>query len=513
MDRIALPGATVDFRREEVRRCDGAHIELRPQSFSVLRRLAAKPGELVTKDELLTECWPGVIVTEDSLVQCVSDIRKALGASGRDLIRTVPRRGYVLVLPEARELREAVPAPSRPQPSVAVLPFDEFGADSAQGALGAGFAEDITTELARNRHLTVLARHTSFKAKAQGKTPAEITGAFGVRYVLEGSIRRLGERVIVNAQLIDGRDSQHVWAERYSFTAAELFTVQDELATRIAGTLFSEIREGELAASLRRPPASLNVYELVTQGDAHQSKLTREDIIAARALLERAVTLDPHYALAHIFLGYTVATDAGMAISGTVGPDALPGAIASIRRGMELDPTFARGYEALSYALFLSGQFDEALLAAERGAALGPGDAEVLNFLGVAQVGVGQYDAALASIERAIELNPLAPGYYLGIAAVALYALGRFEEASGFATAAAERSRGFTNAYVIGAAADMALGRATAAKARIAALLRQSPSFTMQAPRVAQAYARDPKLRPRFVQHLREAGMPEKGTE
>ncbi len=509
MDRIALPGATVDFRREEVRRCDGAHIELRPQSFSVLRRLATKPGELVTKDELLTECWPGVIVTEDSLVQCVSDIRRALGASGRNLIRTVPRRGYVLVLPESPETREAVPAPSRPQPSVAVLPFDEFGADTAQGVLGAGFAEDITTELARNRHLTVLARHTSFTAKAQGKTPADITAAFGVRYVLEGSIRRAGERMIVNAQLIDGCDSRHVWAERYSFTAAELFTVQDELATRIAGTLFSEIREGELAASLRRPPANLNVYELVTQGDAYQVKMTREDKIAAHAALERAVALDPAYALAHIFLGYMAATDAGSAISGTVGPDALPGAIASIRRGIALDPTLARGYEALSYALFVAGQFDQALLAADRGAALGPGDAEVLAILGLAQVGVGQYEAALASIERAIALNPLAPGYYLGIAAVALYALGRFEEASRFATATAERSPGFNPAYALGAASDMALGRKDAAAARIATLLVQSPAFSMQAPRIANAYARDPALRARFVQHLREAGMPE----
>lgn len=513
VDRIELPEVVVDLRREEVRGAGGERIELRPRSFGVLRHLAARAGELVTKDELLSACWPGVVVTDDSLTQCVSEIRRAVGEGGRDLIRTVPRRGYALVLPEAPAPGSPSPAPParrRPGgwPSVAVLPFDEFAADAGPGALGAGFAEDIITELARNRDLTVLARNTSFTAKAQGRTPAEIAAMFDVRYVLEGSVRRLGERVAVNAQLIDGRDSRHVWAERYTVSAAEVFTVQDELVARIAGTLFSEIRETEKAASLRRPPANLDVYELILRAEAHGHQLSRDGMIAARAEQERALALDPHYAMAHIAHGFLTAADAGQTISGTVGPDALPAAISSIRHGIELDPSLARGHQALGYALFLTGQFDAALMAAERSLALGPGDAEVLAFLSIAQVGIGRYAAGLASIERAMALNPLFPGYYHGIAAVALYALDRFDEASRFATAAVERSPGYTGAYSVGAAADMALGREHAATARIAALLRHSPSYTMRSPRTAMTYARDPALRARFVQHLREAGMP-----
>ncbi len=517
MDRIELPDTTVDFGREEVRGRDGMRVELRSRSFGVLRCLAARAGKLVTKDELLAECWPGVLVTEDSLTQCVSDIRRALGESGRDLIRTVARRGYVLVPPEAP--RAAAPLPETPPaapppsywPSVAVLPFDEFGAgeQGGFGPLGAGFAEDITTELARNRGLPITARHNVFAAKAQGKTPAEIAALFQARYVLEGSIRRAGERVVINAQLIDGRDGNHVWAERYSLSVAELPTVQDELVARIASTLLGEIRVAGYAASLRQPTASLDVQELVWKALAHLRQTSRDGYVAAHAELERAVALGPDYALGHVMRGYALAADAGHAGSGTVGPDALPDGIDMIRRGIELDPLLPVGHQALSFAQFLSGRFDEALLAAERCVALGPGDALNLAFLALARVGVGQYAAALADIEQATALNPVFPAYFHGIAAISLYALDRFEEASRNGTAATERCPGYTPGYVWGAAADVALGRKDEAAARVRTLLHHSPCFTAKVPLMAVAYARDPPLRARYVRHLREAGIPD----
>lgn len=513
MDRIEMPDLVVDFRREEVRGRCGARIELRAGAFAVLRYLAAKAGELATKDELLAECWPGVIVGEDSLTQCISEIRRALGEGGRGLIRTVSRRGYALVLPPAPSV--AGPPPSAPGalarqpadfwPSIAVLPFDEFGAEAGTGLLGAGFAEDITTELARNRELTIIARHSAFAAEAQGKPPAEVAALLGVRYVVEGSIRHAGERMIVNAQLIDARDSRHVWAERYGFSAAELFAAQDELVARIAGTLFSEVRAGARAASLRHPPADLGAYELVLQSQAFRH---RHDVIPARALAARAVALDPGYGRAHISLGFAIAVDAGLSLSGTVGLEVLPEATAMIRRGIELEPAIAYGHQALGYALFLTGRLDEALQAAEHSIVLGPNDAEALTFLSIVQGSVGRYAAALASIERALRLSPLLPGYYQGIGATALYALDRFEEASWRATAAMERDRSYTFGYAIGAAADMALGRETDAAVRIAVLLRDYPGFTMQSPRIAQAFARDPALRARFLRHLRDAGLP-----
>jgi adenylate cyclase len=391
-----------------------------------------------------------------------------------------------------------------------VLPFDEFGTGEPGGfgPLGAGFAEDITTELARNRGLPITARHNVFAAKAQGKTPAEIAALFQARYVLEGSIRRLGERVVINAQLIDGRDGHHVWAERYSLFAAELSTIQGELVARIASTLLGEIRVAGYTASLRQPAASLDVQELVWKAIAHLRQTSRDNYVAAHAELERAVALGPTYALGHVIRGYALACDAGMAISGTVGPEALSGAIGTIRRGIELDPLLPVGHQGLSFAQFSSGPFDEALLAAERCVALGPGDALNLVLLGLPRAGVGQYAAALANIEQAMALNPVFPAFFHGTAAKPLYALGRFEEASRNFTAATERCPGYVPGYVWGAAADVALGRKEAAAARVRTLLRHAPWVTARVPVYAVAYTRDPPLRARFVRHLREAGVP-----
>jgi TolB-like protein len=248
IDSIELAGASVDFRREEVRDRYGVRTKLQPRLASVLRYLAANAGTAVAKDELLETCWPGVVVTEDSLTQCISDLRRVLGDNDRDLIRTTPRCGYMLVLPDPDWA------------SIAVVAFDAFSGDAGDRLLGAGFAGDIIAELARNKVVKVIARNSSFAAHYQGKTAQDIAHMFHVRYVLEGSIRRVGERMFVNAQLIHGRDSRLVWAERYTLVAQDIFAAQDDLVARIAGTLFSEMRRTEEAASLRRPPATLDVY-------------------------------------------------------------------------------------------------------------------------------------------------------------------------------------------------------------------------------------------------------------
>lgn len=508
MDRIELPGLTVDLRRDEVRDREGVRLKLPPRAFGVLRCLAARPGEIVTKDDLLTNCWPGVVVTEDSLTQCISAIRRTLGEDGRELIRTVSRRGYSLVVPEASASNRGASCPPRLWPSIAVLPFDEFSGEAGQGELGAGFAEDIITELARNRNLTVLARHTSFTAKAQGMTPAEIARLFNLRYVLEGSLRRTGERMVVNAQLIDGRDSRHVWAERYAFLADDLFTTLEELVTRISGALFSEIRETEKAGCLRRPPVDLTVYELAIRGLAHKHQLTRDGLIAGRAELERAVALDAFYAPARIYLGYLNAADAGLTLSGLLDASALPAAVTEIRRGIELDLTLAIGHLVLSFALLLSGQHKEALRAAERSVALGPGDAENLVYLGYMLAENGRYSEGLPYIERAMALNPLGPGYYHIMAALAHFGLGNYEESLSQANATMDRSPGLPTGYAIGAAALAVLDRKAEAAALIAALRQRSPHFSVRTPVIQNGYGGDPKVKARYLAALREAGLP-----
>jgi TolB-like protein len=514
--QVRWPGFVVDGVRGELRDEAGARVDLRPRSFEVLSCLAARAGRVVTKDELMAEVWPGLCVTDDSLTQCISDIRKAIGDAGHEVIRTMPRRGYMFAAIDAPALprdseQDATPAGRCKMPNcpaLAVLAFDNFSSERDDDLLGDGLAEDITTELARNKELTVLARNTSFSVKGQGKTAREIAEAFDVRYLLEGSVRRAGDRLIVNAQLIDGRDSRHVWAERYEFGASDIYRSLADLCSKIAGTLVAEMRHTEQAASLRRPPANLDVYELTLRGIAHKHQFTKEAYAMARAELARAVALDPDYAPARIYLGFVEIIDVGMSISGTADPAGMPGAIADVRRGIDLDPSLAVGYQALSLALGFIGQFDEQLRMAERSVALGPGDAENRAFLSYALSNVCRYAEALAAINRAIALNPHTPVYYLAFHAVALYALDRFDEAARSQTLCADIQPGFPASYTIGAASEVALGKKHAAAERIASLLRFHPGITTSTPFLANMYPSDPAMRARALDHLREAGLP-----
>jgi TolB-like protein len=207
-------------------------------------------------------------------------------------------------------------------PAIAVLPFDEFS--DTPGPLGAGIAAEIITELARCRDLKVLARHTSFGAAAQRMVPADITRKYGTPYLLEGTIRCVDGRLVVSVQLIDGHDSRLLWAERFFAPTEAAFADQGGLITRITSRVHSEVREAEMTTALRSVPADLDVHELVRRGVAHWRASNRPSYLRARAEVERAVELDPSFALARIFLGGLNASDAAFCVTGTQGPDALP---------------------------------------------------------------------------------------------------------------------------------------------------------------------------------------------
>jgi len=291
VDHFVLPNAIVDFRREEVRRPDGVRIDLRSRAFSVLRCLAAHAGKVASKDDLLAECWPGVIVTEDSLTQAISAIRQALGEGARDVVRTVPRRGYMLMPPA--QVAGAGPNKSDLEPylpyvwpGIAVLPFDDFGGQL--GPLGASVAAEVAMELARNRDLPVLSCHASFAAAAQGLMPDDIARLFRIGYVLEGDVRLGPERIIINARLIDGRHSCHVWGEPFAASPGDAALFLQGQPARIAARVFSVIREVESFAALRRAADELSPAALIRRGFAAIKSLDRtRNCSPASRLLKR----------------------------------------------------------------------------------------------------------------------------------------------------------------------------------------------------------------------------------
>lgn len=406
-------------------------------------------------------------------------------------------------------LQQALPMPDRP--ALAVLPFNNVSGNPEQGYLADGLADDIITELARNRDLLVMARNSSFSFKGQDKSVPYIARRLGVRYVLDGSVRRRGEQVFFNAQLIDGHDARLVWAERYTFKTGDVYRVQEELVEHVAGVLLSHVRETEKAASLRRPPNNLDVYELTLRGIAHKHQLNKEAYLQGRAELERAVALDPNFAPAHIYLGYLNGIDAIMALTGALSAADLPAAIAEIRRGIALDPNLPIGYQALGHHFRLAGQIEEAHAALERAVALGPGDAENWILLGAVQNSLGHHERALATIERALALNPVTPVWYLSGHANALYALDRFEDAHRATANCLTKAPSYYPCRLRAVASVQALGRTSEAVEHIAELLRQRPISSV-AEASALGFPRDPPLQDRFLDHLRAAGLPEEAS-
>src|SRR5262252_6694457 len=260
---------TLDVVRGSLRSND-RDIELRPKSFEVLRYLVENAGRLVSKDELIKTVWPNVIVTDDSLARCISEVRQAIGDNNQTMIKTVPRRGYRFTTTVAQLASKAAPSQQakadlvghvRPnagvsdssladRPSIAVLPFANLSGDVQQEYFSDGITEDIITELSRFSDLLVIARNSTFQYKGKAADIRQIARELSVRYVLEGSVRRAGDRVRVNAQLIDAVTGTHRWAERYDRDLSDVFSVQDEVARTIATILAAHVTKAETDRTL-----------------------------------------------------------------------------------------------------------------------------------------------------------------------------------------------------------------------------------------------------------------------
>ncbi|HET7339959.1 MAG TPA: winged helix-turn-helix domain-containing protein, partial [Methylomirabilota bacterium] len=336
----------LDLTRGALRGGDGV-IELRPKSFGVLAHLVANAGRLVSKDELMQAVWPDVVVSDESLAKCVSEVRAALGDADQRLVKTVPRRGYLLdvavspvadtpppgaATPAGGDWRRAAaiaalllvsvaivlgfawrrpagpPLPDRP--SIAVLPFAN-GTDPQGDYFSDGLTEDLITSLGRFRGLFVIGRDSTFAYKRRAVSPSQIGHELGVRYLLQGSVRRDGGRARITAQLIDAATAGQLWGESYERALTDIFAVQDELTRNIVGSLVPHVDRAELARVGQKPLASLAAYDFYLRGKALLTMRhgdTRGQMVAeARGLFEEAVAAEPGYAPAVQGLAYTYA--------------------------------------------------------------------------------------------------------------------------------------------------------------------------------------------------------------
>ncbi len=396
------------------------------------------------------------------------------------------------------------------RPAVAVLPFDNMSGDAEETYFVDGLTEDIITELARNSELQVIARNSTFAFRGQATDTRQLGQRLGAGYIVEGSARRAGDQLRVVAQLIDTRSGAHLWSRSYDRRVDDVFAVQTELTSEIVAHLVSYVRQSEVNESARRPTENLQAYDLVLQARSRykHGSANGEDLLASRALLQRALELDPGYATARAHLGLTYIVDAVQGVSGRATKADIETGLSEVRQSIRLDPNLALGYQALSFGLSANADYEGAMQAARRAVELNPNDPDSLMALAKAQVRFGDYADAVANAERARRLHPLAPEYYVYVHGQALYAAGRADEADGVLNECLMRAPQEKDCLLIRTALLVGRGELSQAQATMARLVAADPQFSLAAERDYRRFGNSP-LMDRFLADLARAKAPE----
>jgi adenylate cyclase len=502
-------------------RVDGQETSLRPKSFEVLRYLVENPARLIPKEELIKVVWPNTTVTDESLTNCIAEVRRAIGDRDQTIIKTLPRRGYIFtaevtaqesvdgkVGPRAATREHALPD----KPSIAVLAFTNMSGDPSQEYFSDGITEDIITELSRFSELFVIARNSTFTYKGKAVDVRQVGRELGVRYVLEGSIRRDGDRVRISAQLIDAVSCVHRWAERYDRTVEDIFAVQDEVARTVAALLAAHVNKAEAARTPAKPPATWQAHDYYMRAadtfSSFYSSFKREPLYETRRLLEHALSLDPGYARAYAMLSITYVMAWNQPIDGDyLRPGVLVRAHELARKAVQLDPNLPQARVSLGLALVWMRQSDAAVAEFEKAAALNPNFTDVR--FSIALIYAGEPARAVEVTKAHMRLDPFyiatTPGW-LGLA----YMLGRYAEALLPLRECVSRAPDFRSGHLWLAAACAKLGLLDEAKVQAGEVLRIQPNYTIEGTQMHLNAFKNVRDWEHYFDGLRKAGLPER---
>jgi TolB-like protein/cytochrome c-type biogenesis protein CcmH/NrfG len=395
------------------------------------------------------------------------------------------------------------------KPSIAVLPFINMSGDAEQEYFSDGITEDIITALSRFHWFFVISRNTSFTYRGVAVDAKRVAEELGVRYVLEGSVRKAGNRVRITAQLIDARLDHHVWAKRYDRELEDIFVVQDEITEQIIGSVAPGIISTEMQRAQRKDIATLDVWDRIMRAHWHFARFTMEDNIEARRLLTEGAQIEPSSAIALGDLAMIHVIDAhwGWCVSRD---QSLAAAAEAARRAVIIDESNAWGHTALGFVELFSNRHDEAVRRLERAIELSPNDANAHGYLSLTLALAGDYEGAVAQVHEAMRLSPRDPflAFWYNSRSVAAFAAERYEDAVDWARKTAEENPRFPGAYRVLMSAYGQLGRLEEAKVALENLLRLAPGVTVAATR-EQVPWKKPDDRDRYLEGLRRAGLPE----
>jgi TolB-like protein/Flp pilus assembly protein TadD len=508
---------SVDTDRCELRR-DGELRSVEPQVFDLLEFLIRNRDRVVSRDDLLAAVWHGRIVSESTLASRINAARTAIGDNGDDqrLIRTVLRKGIRFVgavreEPEvatttnvaAEQPRFVLPLPDRP--SITVLPFTNMSGDPEQDYFADGISEDIITGLSKLRWFFVIARNSSFTYKGKVVDIRQVGRELGVRYVLEGSVRKGGSRVRVTAQLIDAATGKHLWADRYDRDLTDIFALQDEITKKVVAAIEPKLLEAEGIRSQNRSPEDLDAWDMLIRANSLFWRLTKDESQAAIALLEQVVQRHPFYAPAHSMLAFVllVSRQGGWHM---MEPQVTQAANLAAR-AVELDDSDPWAHLALGFVAFTRRRTDEAAEEFQGALDLNPNFAAAHGFLGCALAFDGRSDQAIDHIEQAIRMSPHDPQNALLNAALAAahYQASRYAEAVGFGRKAIQQRFELTNGHRIYVASLAQAGRIDDARSALARLQELHPDNSIAWIERNVPYTPGPMAK--FLEGFREAGL------
>jgi adenylate cyclase len=455
----------------------------------------------------------GICISGDVYNQVRNRIEATFEDLGKQKVKNVaePVRAYRIVVRNEDVGSAAVntgePPPLPDKPSIAVLPFVNMSDDPKQEYFSDGITEDLITDLSKVSGLFVVARNSTFVYKGRAADIKQVARDLGVRYVLEGSVRRGGEKVRINAQLIDAATGNHLWAERYDGDLKDIFALQDQITESIVATLAVTLTRVEQDRAMRKKAVNMQAYDYVLRGNAYHHRMTREDNVKAKENFSRAIKLDPDYAPTYAGLAWVLIHDFNQ--WGADREKSLNQALEYAKRAVLLDDSLAKAHMVLGDVYLWTKQHDQAIVEGRKAIALDPSYADAHFALCVYLYMAGHAEEALEEGQKALRFNPVhAHRLYYQALGRAHYMLKQYDAAVEAGEQAVSRDPNNVGPHLSLAAAYAQMGRMDNARRHAQEALSIDPAFSLQ------AYAkRSPFKNKSDLDHsldgLRKAGLPE----